>query len=49
MSKKSKLILKRNNGERSENAALVECFEEHFGLNKFDDCCVDELDRHIET
>ena len=41
-----------NEKEMMENeakkAALVECYKELFGFNKFDDWCVDELGRTIE-
>ena len=34
--------------KEAKKAALVECFKELFGFNKFDDWCVDELGRPID-
>ena len=34
--------------KEAKKAALMECFKERFGFNKFDDWCVDELGRPIE-
>ena len=34
--------------KEAKKAALVQCFKERFGFNKFDDWCVDELGRPIE-
>ena len=34
--------------KEAKKAALMECFKELFGFNKFDDWCVDELGRPID-
>ena len=34
--------------KEAKKAALVECYKERFGFNKFDDWCVDELSRPID-
>ena len=34
--------------KEAKKAALVECYKERFGFNKFDDWCVDELCRQID-
>ena len=34
--------------KEAKKAALIECVKEHFGFNKFDDWCVDELGRVID-
>lgn len=35
--------------KEAKKAALVECYKERFGFNKFDDLCVDELYRPIDV
>ena len=35
--------------KEAKKAALIECFKERFGFNKFDDWCVDELGRYIDV
>ena len=34
--------------KEAKKAALMECFKERCGFNKFDDWCVDELGRAID-